>query len=64
LEIAEVYAHAGNKSAALDWLERDYESRRSGVTYLGVDPFFKPLKSEPRFVALLKKIGMTYTSAP
>ena len=23
LEIAEVYAHAGNKSAALDWLERD-----------------------------------------
>jgi tetratricopeptide (TPR) repeat protein len=64
LNIAEVYAYAGNKSAALDWLERDYESRRSGVTYLGVDPFFKPLISEPRFVALLKNIGMTDTSAP
>jgi hypothetical protein len=64
LNIAEVYANAGNKAAALDWLERDYESRRSGVTYLGVDPFFKPLASEPRFVALLKKIGMTNTSAP
>jgi len=64
LNIAEVYAYAGNKSAALDWLERDYESRRSGVTYLGVDPFFKPLASEPRFVALLKKIGMTATFAP
>jgi hypothetical protein len=60
--IAELYAYAGNKSAALDWLERDYESRRSGVIFLGVDPFFKPLKSEPRFVALSKKIGMTDTS--
>jgi hypothetical protein len=29
LNIAEVYAFAGNKSAALDWLERDYESRRA-----------------------------------
>jgi tetratricopeptide (TPR) repeat protein len=64
LNIAEVYAFAGNKSAALDWLERDYESRSRGVTYLGVDPFFKPLASEPRFVALLKNIGMTDTSAP
>jgi TolB-like protein len=64
LNIAEVYAHVGNRSAALDWLERDYESRRSGVTYLGVDPFFRPLASEPRFVALLEKIGMTYTSTP
>ena len=64
LNIAEVYAHTGNKSAALDWLERDYESRRSGITYLGVDPFFQPLASEPRFVVLLKKIGMTDTSAP
>jgi adenylate cyclase len=62
--IAEVYAFAGNKSAALDWLERDYESHRSGVLYLGVDPFFKPLISEPRFVALLRNIGMTDTSAP
>jgi TolB-like protein len=64
LNIAEVYAHTGNKSAALEWLERDYESRRSGVTYLGVDPFFKPLASEPRFVALLKKVGMTDPSTP
>jgi hypothetical protein len=63
LDIAEVYAYAGNKSAALDWLERDYESRRSSVIHLGVDPFFKPLISEPRFVALLKNIGMTDTSA-
>jgi tetratricopeptide (TPR) repeat protein len=64
LNIAEVFAYSGNKSAALDWLERDYESRRSGITYLGVDPFFKPLASESRFVALLKKIGMTYASTP
>jgi TolB-like protein len=64
LDIAELYAYSGNKSAALDWLERDYESRRSGVIHLGVDPFFKPLRSEPRFIALLKKIGMTNTSTP
>jgi TolB-like protein len=57
--IAEVYAFAGNKAAALDWLERDYESRRSGVVFLGVNPLFKSLASEPRYIALLKKIGMS-----
>jgi hypothetical protein len=61
LNIAEVYSFAGNKSAALDWLERDFESRSRGVTCLGVDPFFIPLISEPRFVALLRNIGMTDT---
>jgi TolB-like protein len=64
MNIAEVYAFAGNRTAALDWLERDYENRRSGVLYLGVDPFFKPLKSEPRFMAILKKIGLSDQPPP
>ncbi len=56
-EIAEVYAYFGDKSSALDWLERDYEDRHSGVFYIGTDPWLKPLANEPRFRALLKKIG-------
>jgi hypothetical protein len=64
VNIAEVYAFTGNKAAALDWLERDYDSRRSGVVYLGVDPFFKSLASEPRYIALLKKIGMSNQPPP
>lgn len=64
VNIAEVYAFAGNKGAALDWLERDYAYRRAGVVYLGVDPFFKPLAYEPRYVALLKKIGMSNQPPP
>jgi hypothetical protein len=40
-------------------MERDYEYRRSGIVFLSIDPFFKPLASEPRYIALLKKIGFT-----
>jgi TolB-like protein len=64
LQIAEVYSFAGNKTAALDWMERDYEYRRSGVLYLGADPFLRPLSSEPRYIALLKRIGMSNQLPP
>jgi hypothetical protein len=64
MQIAEVYSFAGNKTAALDWMERDYEYRRSGVLFLGADPFLRPLSSEPRYIALLKRIGMSNQLPP
>jgi TolB-like protein/Flp pilus assembly protein TadD len=64
MQIAEVYSFAGNKTAALDWMERDYEYRKSGVLFLGADPFLRPLSSEPRYIALLKKIGMSTQLPP
>ncbi len=47
----------GEVDEALDWLEKGYEERDIWLTWLKQDPTFDSLRSEPRFIALLKKIG-------
>ncbi len=54
--IARFYAILGEKDLALGWLERAFESRGS-LTYLKRDRMFESLRSEPRFIALLEKMG-------
>ena len=50
--LALLYAHLNEKDQALDWLER------SDMFNLKVEPGLDPLRSEPRFRALLKKVGL------
>jgi serine/threonine protein kinase/TolB-like protein len=54
--VARAYVELGEKDKAFAELNKAYESRRS-VTWLKVDPLFDPLRSDPRFQELLKKIG-------
>lgn len=58
LYFAAVYMGLGEKSTALDWLDRAYQERNDRLVYLGVDPMADPLRSEPRFTELLRKIGI------
>src|ERR1017187_272462 len=48
----------GEKDKALDWLERCYEEQDGYCSGLKVLPIFDPLRTEPRFQALLKKVGL------
>jgi TolB-like protein/class 3 adenylate cyclase/tetratricopeptide (TPR) repeat protein len=48
----------GEKDQALDWLEKCYEEQDGYSWFLKVDPIFDPLRTEPRFQALLKKVGL------
>jgi TolB-like protein/class 3 adenylate cyclase/tetratricopeptide (TPR) repeat protein len=48
----------GQKDKALEWLERCYEEQDTSCWGLKVDPIFDPLRTEPRFQALLKKMGL------
>jgi tetratricopeptide (TPR) repeat protein len=57
------YAHAGDESQALDWLETAVEQRTPWVVELNVDPNWDGLRSHPRFIALLKKIGLENKTA-
>ena len=55
--IAQVYAFRGQSNEALDWLDRAYAQRDSGLIGVKVDPLFKSLRGEPRYAALLKKLN-------
>jgi tetratricopeptide (TPR) repeat protein len=58
LYFAAIYTGLGKTSTALDWLDRAYKERSDRLVYLGVDPIADPLRSDPRFKELLKKIGI------
>jgi TolB-like protein len=58
-QIAEVYTVRGDTAAALDWLERAYRQHDSGVPFAKVSPLFKPLTHEPRYLALMRQLGLS-----
>jgi len=59
-DIASVYAALGEKATALDWMERAYKGHAAMIAFAGVDPLLNPLRSEPRFEALLHRAGLRY----
>ena len=55
--IARMYAFAGDKDLAQQWLEKAYQDGDSTMVYLKVDPSFDILRDDPRFQALLRKMN-------
>jgi len=53
-----IYAGLSDKEAAFLWLEKAYQERSDGLTYLKVEPVFDPLRSDPRFEELLRRVGL------
>ena len=53
-----MYAWRGEKDGAIEWLERARVQRDGGLILLKVDPLLRNLHGDPRYVALLKKIGL------
>ena len=58
LNAAIVYLGLGDKDNAFKWLEKAYAERSPDLTTLEVDPIFKSLRSDPRFIDLLRRIGL------
>ena len=56
-DIAALYLSAGNREQALAWLERGYEVRDPAMPYLGW-PMYDPLRSDPRFKDLVRKMNL------
>jgi hypothetical protein len=51
-----VYLGLGDKSQAMDWLEKSFAKRQPDLNTLRFDPLLKPLHGDPRFEALAEKI--------
>jgi len=58
LYFAAVYTGLGEKSTAMDWLDKAYKERNDRLVYLNVDPMADPLRSEPRFQDLMKRLHL------
>jgi TolB-like protein/DNA-binding winged helix-turn-helix (wHTH) protein/Flp pilus assembly protein TadD len=56
-EIAVIYAALGDKNQAISWVEKGYEERFNPGVLLR--PGFDPLRSEPRFQELVRRIGLS-----
>jgi TolB-like protein/Flp pilus assembly protein TadD len=57
-DLAGIYAALGENDKALDLLERAYEERSGYLTAVFTDFVFDGLRGEPRFHALMEKIGL------
>lgn len=57
--LAVLYTSLGEKAAALDSLETAFEKRDPQLQYLNVEPHLDDLRSEPRFQALIARVGLS-----
>jgi hypothetical protein len=55
---ARIYEALGEIDNALDWCEKAIDARDSWIFHLNVDPAWDPLRSHPRFQALLGKMNL------
>ena len=58
-QIAAVYAWRGEKDRAFEWLDRSYDQRDSGMQRMRYDPTIASLHNDPRFAALVNKMGFS-----
>lgn len=56
--IASFYARLGNKDEAIKALEQGYEEREFRMTLLSVSPEFDSMRTDPRFIALVRRMGL------
>jgi len=54
-----VYAGLGDKDKAFEWLEKAYQERSDALAWFRKEPESLSLRSDPRFAALMRKIGFT-----
>lgn len=60
--MATVNIALGDFERALDWAEAAVPERRGWLAYLNVHPVVDPRRKEPRFKALVKKMGLDHAS--
>jgi TolB-like protein/DNA-binding winged helix-turn-helix (wHTH) protein/Flp pilus assembly protein TadD len=56
------YLGLGDNEQALAWLERAYKEHSMILQYIKVHPFFDPLRGDPRFAGLVRRVGVPETS--
>jgi serine/threonine-protein kinase len=56
-QYCEIYAQLGDKDRAFAELDKATQAKDSGLAYLKMDPFLDPIRGDPRYAALLRRLN-------
>ena len=48
----------GDYDKAFAWLEEEYKERSNSLQFLKVHPFYDPVREDPRFKDLVRRVGL------
>jgi TolB-like protein/DNA-binding winged helix-turn-helix (wHTH) protein/Tfp pilus assembly protein PilF len=60
-DMASVFAGVGDADTAFHWLEKAFDDRESQMAFLNITRRMDPLRSDPRFASLTKRMGLSPT---
>ena len=55
---AATYTALGDREQAFAWLDKSFEKRDTQLPRIKVEPHFKALRDDPRFAALVRRVGL------
>jgi len=59
INLAMIYTRLGDNARALTELEKAYAEHTGDMIFINIEPCFDPLRGEPRFQALVRRVGLT-----
>src|SRR5207248_10115080 len=62
-EVATTYAGLRDRESAFAWLRKSLDERADCSPWIAADPKLDPLRSDPRFQDLLRRLGISVTSS-
>jgi len=57
-EMARYYGLMGDRDHTFEWLEKGYAGRSSRMEYIKTEDYLEPFHSDPRYIDLLKRMGL------
>ena len=57
-QVVEALAWRGETDQAFEWLDRAYSQRDGGMAMIKFDPFLASLRGDPRYAAMVRKLGL------
>ena len=57
-EMARYYGLMGDRDHTFEWLEKGFAQHSSRMEYLEVEEYLEPFHSDPRYIDLLKRMGL------
>jgi hypothetical protein len=57
-DVAAVYCAMGQSSVAMTWLDKALANHEEGLNQLAVEPIFNGCRQDPRFQALIQRLGL------